>query len=65
MRRNKISDEKLQPFSTASSEYKTTTDKYNTPLFYIDLAMNDSSKTIFDITSTPHTKIKVKEPHKR
>ncbi|KAF0770585.1 piggyBac transposable element-derived protein 4-like [Aphis craccivora] len=35
------------------------------PLFFVDLVKDDNSKTIFDITSILHTKIKVEEPHKR
>lgn len=35
------------------------------PLFFVDLAKDENCKTIFDITSILHTKIKVEEPHKR
>jgi len=35
------------------------------PMFFVDLVKDDYSKTIFDITSILHTKIKVEEPHKR
>jgi len=33
-------------------------------LFFVGLVKDDNSKTIFDITSIRHTKIKVEEPHK-
>jgi len=32
------------------------------PLFFVDLAKDENCKTIFDITSILHTKIKVEEP---
>jgi len=35
------------------------------PLFFVDLPKDENCKTIFDITSIFHTKIKVEEPHKR
>lgn len=35
------------------------------PLFFVDLVKDDNCKTIFDLTSILHTKIKVEEPHKR